>query len=80
MCIEVYELGFHPFLQLENIPAISTGEEKRKEIHGLSGKFPNIQNSPPLRRPSGAQQVLLSSNEFDELRCKIRIALILLNH
>ena len=27
----VYELGFHPFLQLENIPAISTGEEKRKE-------------------------------------------------
>lgn len=27
----VYELGSHPFLQLENIPAISTGEEKRKE-------------------------------------------------
>jgi hypothetical protein len=27
----VYELGFHPFLQLENISAISTGEEKRKE-------------------------------------------------
>jgi len=27
----IYELGFHLFLQLENIPAISAGEEKRKE-------------------------------------------------
>jgi hypothetical protein len=36
-------------------------------IHGLSGKFPKVQNSPPLRRPSGAWQVLLSGNEFDEL-------------
>jgi hypothetical protein len=28
----MYELGFHPFLQLENIPAISTsgGKEKGK--------------------------------------------------
>jgi hypothetical protein len=44
-------------------------------IHGLSGKFPNVQNSPPLRRPSGARQVLLSSNEFDELRRENGIAL-----
>jgi hypothetical protein len=44
-------------------------------VHGLSGKFPNVQNSPPLRRPSGAWQVLLSSNEFDELRRENRIAL-----
>jgi hypothetical protein len=44
-------------------------------IHGLCGKFPNVQNSPPLRRPSGARQVLLSSNEFDELRRENRIAL-----
>jgi hypothetical protein len=36
-------------------------------IHGLSGKFPNVQNSPPLRRPNGARQVLHSSNEFDFL-------------
>jgi hypothetical protein len=46
-----------------------------KDIHGLSGKFPNVQNSPPLRRPSGARQVLLSSNEFDKLRRENRIAL-----
>ena len=26
-------------------------------IHGLSGKFPSVQNSPQLRRPSGARQV-----------------------
>ena len=38
-------------------------------------KFPNVQNSLPLRRPSGARQVLLSSNEFDELRRENRIAL-----
>ena len=44
-------------------------------VHGLSRKFPNIQNSPPLRRPSGARQALLSSNEFDELRRKNCIAL-----
>jgi hypothetical protein len=44
-------------------------------LHGLSGKFPNVQNSPPLRRPSGARQVLLSSNEFDEPRRENRIAL-----
>jgi hypothetical protein len=44
-------------------------------IHGLSRKFLNVQNSPPLRQPSGARQVLLSSNEFDELRRKNRIAL-----
>jgi len=47
----------------------------RNGIHGLSGKFPNVQNSPPLRRPSGARQVLLSSNEFDELRRENRIAI-----
>jgi len=41
---------------------------KETRVHGLSGKFPNVQNSPPLARPSGARQVLLSSNEFDELR------------
>jgi hypothetical protein len=46
-----------------------------RRIHGLSGKFPNVQNSPPLRRPSGVRQVLLSSNEFDELRRENRIAL-----
>jgi hypothetical protein len=46
-----------------------------QEIHGLSGKFPNVQNSPPLRRSSGARQVLLSSNEFNELRRENRIAL-----
>jgi hypothetical protein len=45
------------------------------DIHGLSGKFPNVQNSPPLRRLSGARQVLLSSNESDELRRENRIAL-----
>ena len=44
-------------------------------VHGLSGKFPNVQNSPPLRRPSGARQVLVSSNEFDELRRENRVAL-----
>jgi hypothetical protein len=44
-------------------------------VHGLSRKFPNVQNSPPLRRPSGARQVLLSSNEFDELCRENRIAL-----
>jgi hypothetical protein len=47
---------------------------------GLSGKFPNVQNSPPLRRPSEARQVLLSSNEFDELRHENRIALSCLSH
>jgi hypothetical protein len=46
-------------------------------VHELSGKFPNVQNSPPLRRSSGARQVLLSSNEFDELRRENRIALSL---
>ena len=45
------------------------------KIHELSGKFPNVQNSPPLPRPSGARQVLVSSNEFDELRCEKHIAL-----
>ena len=50
-------------------------ESQRVHIHGLSGKFPNVQNSPPLRRPSGARQVLLSSNEFGELRRENRIAL-----
>jgi hypothetical protein len=45
------------------------------DIHGLSGKFPNVQNSPPLRQPSGERQVLLSNNEFDELRRENRIAL-----
>jgi len=44
-------------------------------IHGLSGKFSNVQNSPPLRRPSGARQVLHSSNEFGELSRENRIAL-----
>jgi hypothetical protein len=44
-------------------------------IHGLSGKFTKVQNSPPLRRRSGARQVLLSSNELDELRRENRIAL-----
>jgi len=44
-------------------------------VHGLSGKFPNVQNSPPLRLPSGARQVLLFSNEFDELRRENRIGL-----
>jgi len=44
-------------------------------ILGLSGKFPNVQNSPPLRQPSGARQVMLSSNEFDKLRRENRIAL-----
>ena len=44
-------------------------------IHELSGKFPNVQNSPPLRRPSGARQVLLSSKEFDELSRENPIAL-----
>ena len=44
-------------------------------VHWLSGKFRNVQNSPPMRRPSGARQVLLSSNEFDELRRENRIAL-----
>ena len=43
--------------------------------HGLSRKFLNVQNSPPLRRPSGARQVLLSSSESDELRRENRIAL-----
>jgi hypothetical protein len=41
----------------------------------MSGEFPNVQNSPPLRRPGGARQVLLSSNEFDELRRENRITL-----
>jgi hypothetical protein len=45
------------------------------DIRGLSGKCPNVENSPPLRWPSGARQVLLSSNEFDELRRENRIAL-----
>ena len=49
--------------------------EQAEALHGLSGKFPNFQNSPPLRRPSGARQVLLSSNEFDDLRRENRIAL-----
>ena len=44
-------------------------------VHGLSGKFPHVQNSPPFRRPSAARQVLLCSNEFDELRRENRIAL-----
>ena len=44
-------------------------------IRGLSGKFPNVQNTPPLRRPSGVRQVPLSSNEFDKLRRENRIAL-----
>jgi hypothetical protein len=44
-------------------------------VRGLSGKCPNVENSPPLRRPSGARQVLPSSNEFDELRRGNRIAL-----
>jgi hypothetical protein len=38
------------------------------DIHGLSGKFPNVQNSLPLRRPSGVWQV-------HELRCANNIAL-----
>ena len=45
------------------------------DVNGLSGKFPNVQNSPPLRRPSGARQVLLSGNEFVELSRENRIAL-----
>ena len=44
------------------------------EIHGLSGKFPNVQNSQPLRRSSGARQVVLSNNEFDELGRENHIA------
>jgi hypothetical protein len=46
-----------------------------RDLHGLSGKFPNVQNSPPLCRPSGVRQALLSSNEFDELRRENRIAI-----
>jgi len=38
-------------------------------------KFPNVQNSPPLLRPCGARQVLVSSNAYDELRHENRIAL-----
>ena len=49
--------------------------ETHTDIHGLFGKFPNDQNSPPLRRPSRARQVLLSSNEFGELSRENRIAL-----
>jgi hypothetical protein len=45
------------------------------DVHGLSGKFPNVQKSPQLRRPCGVRQVLLSSNEFDELRRENRIVL-----
>ena len=45
------------------------------QTYGMSGKFLNIQNSWPLCRPSGARQVLLSSNELDELRRENRIAL-----
>ena len=56
-------------------PAGETGVQNTPYVRGLSGKFPNIQNSPPLRRPSAARQVLLSSNEFDELRRENRIAL-----
>jgi len=44
-------------------------------IHGLCGKFPNVQNSPPLRQPSGPWQMLLSSNEFGEPSRENRIAL-----
>jgi len=46
-----------------------------RNIHWLSGKFPNVQNIPPLLRPSGARQVLLSGNELDELRLENRIAI-----
>jgi len=46
-----------------------------RHVHGLSGKFLNVQNSPPLHRPSGVQQVLLSSNEFGELSHKNCIAI-----
>ena len=38
-------------------------------------KVSELQNSPPLRRPSGARQVLLSSKESEELRRENRIAL-----
>ena len=58
--------------------ALCSSQEKKTAnfaLHGLSGKFPKVQNSPPLRRPSGARQVLLSNNEFDELRRENRIAL-----
>ena len=48
---------------------------KITSVHGLPGKFQNVQNSPSLLRPSGARQVLLSSNDFDELRRENRIAL-----
>ena len=57
-------------------PSELKSPNSQPDIRGLSGKFPNVQNSPPLRRPSGAaRQVLLSTNEFDELRRENRIAL-----
>jgi len=43
-------------------------------LYGLSRKFPNFQYSPPLRRPSGARQMLLSSNEFVS-KCVAKTAL-----
>jgi hypothetical protein len=43
-------------------------------IRGLSGKCPNVENSPPFLWPSGARQVLPYSNEFDELRRENRIS------
>jgi hypothetical protein len=44
-------------------------------FHWLYGKFPIAQNSPTLLLPIGARQVLLSSNDFEELRRRNRIAL-----
>ena len=43
-------------------------------VHGLSGKFPKVQNSPSLRRPSGARQVLLSSNASRKPHCPILLS------
>jgi hypothetical protein len=53
---------------------LSRGRWWEIRLQGLSGKFPDVQNSPPLRWLSGARQVLLSSNEFGELRRENRIA------
>ena len=63
---EKYEFNVHGSVHRRYIPF---------DVHGMSGKFPNFQNSPPLRRPSGARPVLLSSNESDEMRRENRIAL-----
>ena len=72
MCLNILSSLAWPSLQ--NFSSLSHKRYDLKKnsfahkIHGLSGKFPNVQNSPPLCRPSGARQVLLSSIEFDELR------------